>query len=105
MKQMEAKRQTDTEAFQRDMEVRRMETQRALDEQRLRMEADHQANNHAAAPVQQDRDVFEQNVRLPELSLPIFSGSVLQWKGFWDSFQAAVHNKPSVSPINKFNYL
>ena len=35
----------------------------------------------------------------------MFSGSVLPWIGFWDSFQAAVHNKPSVSPITKFNYL
>ncbi|KAF0154741.1 MAG: hypothetical protein FD188_3229 [Ignavibacteria bacterium] len=87
------------------MELRHIEAQRVLDEQRLRMEADQQANNHAASTVQQERDVFEQNVRLPKLSLPQFSGSVLHWKGFWDSFQAAVHNKPSVSPINKFNYL
>ena len=69
------------------------------------MEADHQANNHAASASQQEREVFEQNVRLPKLSLPKFSESVLQWKGFWDSFQAAVHNKPCMAPINKFMYL
>ena len=50
-------------------------------------------------------DVFEQNVRLPRFSLQGFSGRVLQWKGFLDSFQAAVHKKHSLSPINKFNYL
>ena len=105
MKLLEAKRQADTDTFQRDMELRRMENQRVLDEQRLRMEANHQANNHATPAEHQERDAFEQNIRLPKLSLPKFSGSVLQWKGFWDSFQAAVHNKPSVSPINKFNYL
>ena len=49
-------------------------------------------------------ELLEQNVRLPKLSLPRFSGNV-QWKGFLDSFQAAVHNNASVSPINKFNYL
>ena len=87
------------------MELRRIENQRVLDEQRLQMEAAHQANNHAASTVHQERDVFEQNVRLPKLSLPKFPGSVLQWKGFGDAFQAAVHNKPSVSPIIKFNYL
>ena len=105
MQLLEAKRQADSDAFQRDMELRRMENQRVLDEQRLQIEAAHQSNNHAASRVHQEKDVFEQNVRLPKLSLPKFSGSVLQWKGFWDSFKAAVHNKPSVSPINKFNYL
>ena len=87
------------------MELRHIEAQRVLDEQRLRMEADQQPNNKGASTVQQERAVFEQNVRLPNLSLPKFSGSLLQWNGFWDSFQMGVHNKPSVSPINKFNYL
>ena len=105
MKQLEAKREADSDAFQRDLELHRMETQRALDEQRLQMEEYRQANNHAAPPVRQEREVFEQNVRLPKFSLPTFSGNFLQWKGFWDSFLAAVYNKSSVSSINKFYYL
>ena len=103
MKQVEAKRLADSDAFQRDIEVRRLEVQQVIDEQRLEMEADHQANNHAASVGDQEREAFEQNFHLPTLSLPKFSVSVLQWKWFWDPLQAAVHNKLSVSPITKFN--
>ena len=49
--------------------------------------------------------MFEQNVRLPKFSLPTFSGNFLQWKGFRDSFLAAVHNKSSVSSIDEFESL
>ena len=43
--------------------------------------------------------------RLPKLSLPIFSGNLLTWQGFRDSFNAAIHNNPSLDGIQKFNYL
>ena len=43
--------------------------------------------------------------RLPKLSLPTFSGSPLLWQNFWDSFEAAVHNNPSLTVVEKFNYL
>ena len=104
MKQMEAKRQADSDAIQRDIEVRRLETQRVLSKNAYRWKPTIKITTMQLPQVIQ-RDAFEQNVRLPKLSLPKFSGSVLQWNGFRDSFQAAVHNKPSVSPINKFNYL
>ncbi|XP_065902524.1 uncharacterized protein [Dysidea avara] len=43
--------------------------------------------------------------RLPKLSLPTFSGDTLMWQSFRDSFDAAVHNCPSITKIQKFNYL
>ena len=43
--------------------------------------------------------------RLPKLSLPNFSGNPLAWQSFRDSFDAAVHNNPSLDGIQKFNYL
>ncbi|XP_065887247.1 uncharacterized protein [Dysidea avara] len=43
--------------------------------------------------------------RLPKLSLPTFSGDPLTWQAFWDSFFAAIHSNPSLSGIQKFNYL
>ena len=47
-----------------------------------------------------------QNIcRLPKLSLPVFAGNPLQWQSFWDSFDAAVHNNPSLNGIQRFNYL
>ena len=30
---------------------------------------------------------------LPKLSLPTFSGNILNWNAFWDSFRCEVHNK------------
>ena len=43
--------------------------------------------------------------RLPKLTLPTFSGDTLMWQSFKDSFDAAVHNCPSISKMQKFNYL
>ena len=48
---------------------------------------------------------FQNVSRLPKLSLPTFSGDSLQWQTFWDSFNAAVHLNPSLSGVQKFNYL
>ena len=47
-----------------------------------------------------------QNVsRLPKLILPTFDGNPLYWQSFWDSYRAAVHDNPSLSDIQEFNYL
>ena len=43
--------------------------------------------------------------RLPKLTLPVFSGDPLMWQPFRDSFDSAVHNSPSLSKVQKFNYL
>ena len=43
--------------------------------------------------------------RLPKLTLPTFSGDPLTWQTFWDSFNAAIHANPSLSGVQKFNYL
>ena len=43
--------------------------------------------------------------RLPEMTLPKFSGNPLEWLTFWDSFQASIHLNPNLSGVQKFNYL
>ena len=43
--------------------------------------------------------------RLPKLTLPVFTGDLLMWQPFCDSFDSAVHNSPSLSKVQKFNYL
>ena len=43
--------------------------------------------------------------RLPKLGLPTFSGDILAWQIFWDSFQTTVHNNPSLTNVKKFSYL
>lgn len=44
-------------------------------------------------------------VKLPKFQLRPFSGDLIQWTSFWDSFQTAVHNNGQLSEIEKFNYL
>ncbi|XP_071176551.1 uncharacterized protein [Mytilus edulis] len=43
--------------------------------------------------------------KLPKLNLPTFDGDILQWQSFWDSFETAVHTNPTLSNVQKFNYL
>ena len=43
--------------------------------------------------------------QLPKLELYKFKGSVMSWTPFWDTFKSAVHENPSLSKIDKFNYL
>ena len=45
------------------------------------------------------------NHRLPKLTLPKFSGNILEWQTFWESYESAVHFNPSLTNIEKFNYL
>ena len=45
------------------------------------------------------------NTRLPKLSLCTFSGNILNWQTFIDSFNAAIENNESLSGIQKFQYL
>jgi len=33
------------------------------------------------------------------LELPRFSGDLLEWQTFWDSFQAAVHSNPRLTDV------
>ena len=44
-------------------------------------------------------------VKLPELEIKKFNGNILEWQSFWDQFSSAIHQKDSISDIDKFNYL
>lgn len=43
--------------------------------------------------------------KLPKLTLPIFTGNILEWQTFWDSFESSVHNNLSLSDVQRFSYL
>ncbi len=43
--------------------------------------------------------------RLPKLNIPMFSGDSLNWQSFWDCFEAAIHCNPSLTDVQKLNYL
>ena len=44
-------------------------------------------------------------VKLPKLKLRLLGGKLTQWTSFWESFEAAVHNNPDLTPVEKFNHL
>ena len=44
-------------------------------------------------------------VKLPKLELKRFNGNLTEWSTFWDSFESSVHNHPSLSGVDMFNYL
>ena len=44
-------------------------------------------------------------VKLPKLTLKRFNGDLTMWTSFWESFESTIHKNPSLSNIDKFNYL
>lgn len=47
----------------------------------------------------------KQELRLPKINLPSFSGSYETWRSFHDLFLALIHKNPSLSEIQKLHYL
>ena len=43
--------------------------------------------------------------KLPKLDLPTFSGDILTWQTFWESFETTVHLNPALTNVQKFSYL
>ena len=44
-------------------------------------------------------------VNLPRIEIPTFDGNILNWRLFWEQFQAAVHDKPQLEEVDKLTYL
>ena len=59
----------------------------------------------ASPPTSRTLNSSGATTRLPKLNIPVFSGEALQWQVFWDCFEAAVHNNPSLTNVQKLNYL
>ncbi|XP_055589396.1 uncharacterized protein LOC129741674 [Uranotaenia lowii] len=44
-------------------------------------------------------------LKLPDIKLPEFSGSILRWFSYYDTFDSLVHNNADLSDVQKFHYL
>lgn len=44
-------------------------------------------------------------VRLPEISIPTFSGKHVEWLTWKDKFKALIHNQPDLTLAAKMTYL
>ena len=45
------------------------------------------------------------NIKLPKLSIRKFNGDLTKWVTFWDSFSSSIHSNPTLSNVDKFNYV
>ncbi|XP_041451936.1 uncharacterized protein LOC121405337 [Drosophila obscura] len=46
-----------------------------------------------------------EEVKLPRVKLPMFSGEFVDWPAFKDMFEARVHNCPRLTDLHRFHYL
>ena len=44
-------------------------------------------------------------VKLPKVSVPTFDGNFLNWKNFWEQFDATIHCKTGLNDTEKLMYL
>ena len=68
-------------------------------------EAPQLVHNTPAIPTSRIVTGNQDITRLPNLNIPTFSGNTLHWQSFWDCFEAAVHHNPSITGVQKLNYL
>ena len=47
----------------------------------------------------------DHKVRLPKLQVSKFNGDILNFRGFWDQFNATIHSNGDLPDIEKFTYL
>ncbi|XP_050495257.1 uncharacterized protein LOC126876445 [Bombus huntii] len=45
------------------------------------------------------------SIKLPDLRLPTFDGSLEKWNTFYDTFSSTIDKNPSLTDIQKFHYL
>jgi len=51
-----------------------------------------------------DIDEIVVKPKLPKIMLPEFSGEITEFQGFWDRYETAIHNNPSLLSVDKFTY-
>ncbi|GFR33187.1 integrase catalytic domain-containing protein [Trichonephila clavata] len=61
-------------------------------------------SSHLNSEVSTERILLE-TVKLPKLTLPIFSGNLHDWITFKDLFKASVHNNSNLSNAQKLQHL
>ena len=61
--------------------------------------------NEFVPTISHTSSVSSQNHRLTKLSLPTFSGDILEWQHFWESFETTIHENHTLTDVQKFTYL
>ena len=50
-------------------------------------------------------DVDSHGVKLPKLAAPTFDGKFTNWTSFWEQFEVAIHDRTTLSDVEKLAYL
>ena len=50
-------------------------------------------------------EISKVKVKLPKLEISKFDGDIINFRGFWDQFNSAIHSNDSINDIDKFCYL
>lgn len=48
---------------------------------------------------------FQSRIKLPEVKLPSFDGTITDWLPFRDSFKSLIDSNPNLSEVDKLSYL
>lgn len=59
--------------------------------------------NNASSP--QITTTTKQLIQIPNLSVPKFSGKIIDWPGFHDNFNRMFNLNPDLNPIQRFHFL
>ena len=65
----------------------------------------HSKTADVSVPTDADLIPMGMKPKLPKLHINKFSGDVTRFRSFWESFDSAVNKNPTLSAIDKFNYL
>ena len=90
---------TDAQVIQTEV-TKQLEYQEELEAALRLAEKSLSTNNIANTPTPQAT-----RVNLPKIQLKKFSGNLLDWHSFWETFEQTIHKTNQLSKIEKFNYL
>ena len=94
----------------RDADSIKLEQQKHnLELEKLKLENDYKRMQLDKLKIEKETsivvDIKKQKIKLPEIPLPTFSGNIIEWPTFWDSFKSTIHSNTHVAKIDKFKYL
>ncbi|CAG9129402.1 unnamed protein product, partial [Plutella xylostella] len=60
---------------------------------------------HTSTPMGNVQKSLDDEVKLPMIEIPKFSGKYEEWQTFYDLFSSLIHNHKRLSPVQKLHYL
>ncbi|XP_045101470.1 uncharacterized protein LOC123498431 [Portunus trituberculatus] len=88
------------DAFRRQIRCTRVQATQKLEDMMHKAEQ----TGESTASASGSGDSVLNNIRLPRIELPKFSGDVLEWQSFWEQFEALV-GVTNIPDVSKYGYL